>query len=359
MRERGSEMGRIDSVTRLEAVVGTRPLGSLLKSIDSLDGHCEQLLSLSPFAVAGLRADDGGVRAVALGGPPGFARVESHSRLRLPLPSGTDLRGVAGPAAVLHFVPGLGETLRVNGRAVVEGGDLCIDVQEAFVHCAKALIRSALWQGGAPPEGSSARAAGAGPLDAAGPLGAADVQEFLARAPFAVIASCDGAGAADASPKGDPPGFLALVGESTVAVPDRPGNRRTDTFHNVVEQPRAAILALVPGDPRTLELTGRARLTDDPTLLATMAVRGKLPKVALLVDVERATLAPDAAVVAADLWNPARACDPARLPSMARVFVDHVKLNKQRGIAAAALRTIVSERVLGPSLERDYEKNLY
>ena len=346
-------MGRIDSVTQLEAVVGSRPLGSLLKSIDTLDAHCEQLLSLSPFAVAGLRENDGGARALALGGAAGFARVESQSRLRVPLPAGANPGDVAGPAALLHFVPGLGETLRVNGRATVEGGGLCIDVEEAFVHCAKALLRSALWQGGAPSEGSTERATGAGPLTAA------DVQEFLARAPFAVIASRDAAGAADVSPKGDPAGFLALVGERTVAVPDRPGNRRTDTFHNVVEQPRVAILALVPGDPRTLELTGRARLTDDPALLATMAVRGKVPKVALLLDVERATLAPDAAVAAADLWNPARASDLARLPKMARVFVDHVKLNKQRGIAAAALRTIVSERVLGPSLARDYEKNLY
>jgi predicted pyridoxine 5'-phosphate oxidase superfamily flavin-nucleotide-binding protein len=346
-------MGRIGSVEKLEQVVGSPPLGSLLKSIDALDAHCEQLLALSPFAVIGLREDGGGARAAALGGAPGFARVESRSRLRVPLPADATLPSAAAPAALIFFVPGLGETLRVNGRAVADGGALRVEVEEAFVHCAKALIRSALWQGGAAPERPVPPARGAGPLaDEA-------IRDFLGRAPFAVVTSSDAAGAADASPKGDPEGFLAVVDGTAVALPDRPGNHRTDTFHNVLEDPATALLALVPGDPRALELSGRARLTDDPALLATMAVQGKVPKLALLLDVERAVLAPSAAIAAAELWNPARVHDPATLPKMARVLIDHVKLNKQRGIAAAAMRKLASERVLGPALARDYKNNLY
>lgn len=346
-------MRRIGSVEQLEQVVGSRPLGALLKSIDALDAHCEELLALSPFAVLGVRDPDGRSRAAALGGPAGFARVESDSRLRVPLPADATISAATGPAALLFFVPGLGETLRVNGRLVAHGGELHIEVEEAFVHCAKALIRSALWQGGPAPERPGTPAPGAGPLaDAA-------VRAFLARAPFAVVTSSDAAGAADASPKGDPAGFLVVVDETAVAVPDRPGNRRTDTFHNVLGDPATALLALVPGDPRALELTGRARLTDDPALLATMAVQGKVPKLALLLDVERALLAPSAAIAVAELWNPARVHDPATLPRMARVLIDHVKRNKQGGIAAAAMRKLASERLLGPALARDYKSNLY
>lgn len=346
------ERGSIESVGRLEDVVGSRPLGSLLKSIDALDAHCEHLLSLSPFAVIGLDDASGAARAAALGGPAGFARVESRSRLRLPLPAALP-PSAEGPAALLFCVPGLGETLRVNGRARVDGDSLLVEVGETFAHCAKALIRSALWQGGAPAEQPPAPATGAGAL--ADP----EIRRFLARAPFAVLASRDASGAADASPKGDPAGFLAIVGESTIAVPDRPGNRRTDTFHNVLEDPATAILALVPGDVRVLELGGRARLSDDAALLAPMAVRGKVPKLALLLDVERAVLAPSAALAAADLWNPAIVLDPSSLPRMSQVFIDHVKLNKQRGIAAAAMRKLASERVLSAALTRDYESNLY
>ncbi len=348
------ETNHIGTVARLEAVVGSRPLGSLLKSIDALDTHCERLLALSPFAVVGLADAAGNACATAVGGPIGFARVESQRRLRLPAPA-TVTAATGTPVALLFFVPGLGETLRVNGRVgAASDGGLVVEVEEAFAHCAKALIRSALWKGGAPAEQTPTPAA-----PGTGPLADPEIRDFLARAPFAVLASRDASGAADASPKGDPAGFLAIVGERTVAVPDRPGNRRTDTFHNVLENPAAAILALVPGDPRSLELSGRARLSEDPALLAPMAVRGKVPKLAMLLDVERAVLAPSAAIAAADLWNPANVRDASELPRMSQVFVDHVKLNKQRGIAATALRTLASERVLSAALAKDYQSNLY
>jgi predicted pyridoxine 5'-phosphate oxidase superfamily flavin-nucleotide-binding protein len=344
-------MDRVASVAELEDVVGSRPLGSLLKSIDALDAHCLQLLALSPCAVLGFRETSGAARAAVLGGPPGFARIESPGRLRVPMPE----HGVpepGSPGALLFLVPGLGETLRINGRLHADG-DLRIEIEEAFVHCAKALIRSAFWDGGAPAEGAVKQDVGTGAL--ADP----EIAAFLARAPFAVIASCDAAGAADASPKGDPAGFVALVGGTAVAVPDRPGNRRTDTFHNLLDRSAIALLVLVPGETTTLELSGRASLTRDPALLATMTVQGKTPKIAMVLDVERARLAACAALAAADLWSPARRADLSGLPRMATVWTDHVKLNKQRGLAATAMRKLVNASVLGAAIDRDYETNLY
>jgi uncharacterized protein len=344
-------MDRVASVAELEDVVGSRPLGSLLKSIDALDAHCLQLLALSPCAVLGFRETSGAARAAVLGGPPGFARIESPGRLRVPMPE----HGVpepGSPGALLFLVPGLGETLRINGRLHADG-DLRIEIEEAFVHCAKALIRSAFWDGGAPAEGAVKQDVGTGAL--ADP----EIAAFLARAPFTVIASCDAAGAADASPKGDPAGFVALVGGTAVAVPDRPGNRRTDTFHNLLDRSAIALLVLVPGETTTLELSGRASLTRDPALLATMTVQGKTPKIAMVLDVERARLAACAALAAADLWSPARRADLSGLPRMATVWTDHVKLNKQRGLAATAMRKLVNASVLGAAIDRDYETNLY
>jgi hypothetical protein len=150
-----------------------------------------------------------------------------------------------------------------------------------------------------------------------------------------------------------------VLDAETLAVPDRPGNRRTDTFHNLLEFPRASLLALVPGDDRALEVSGRASLSRDPALLETMAVRDRRPKLALLLRAGAVRLARSPELAAAGLWDAARRPRQGELPPIAQVLADHVKQNRQRGVAAAALRKLVSARALGPALARDYEDGLY
>lgn len=182
---------------------------------------------------------------------------------------------------------------------------------------------------------------------------------MLARSPFVTLTSWDANGAADVSPKGDPAGFLRFDAEGRVAIADRPGNRRTDTLHNLLEQPRLALLALVPGDDRVVEVTGSARLTTEPGLLASMAVAGKVPKIAVQLDALAASVTRSPAIAAARLWDPSRHAPKAELPAMAAVFIDHVKRNKQRGVAAAVIRTLASERVMHAALSYDYKKKMY
>jgi uncharacterized protein len=334
-------MDRIADARALERVVGSRPAAGTLKSIDHLDPHCATLLAHSPLSVLG-HPDAYGLRARVVGGTPGALAPAGDRRLAVP-----DEPGTPGPRALLTLVPGRSETLRVNGWAA-EGG---IAVDEAFLHCGKAVLRSGLWH---PPASVAADGGGAGE-------GAPDATAlgFLAAAPFAVVVSADAAGAADASPRGDPAGFLHLVGPATVAVPDRPGNRRTDTFHNVVERPAVALLALVPGDDRVLELSGTARLTADPGLLAPMAVQGRAPAAALLIDIERWWLAGSATLRAARAWDPDGHVPADRLPRPARVWADHVRRNGDPGLAARVARAAVSERLLGATVARDYRTRLY
>ncbi|MFY0533259.1 pyridoxamine 5'-phosphate oxidase family protein [Nannocystis pusilla] len=142
-------------------------------------------------------------------------------------------------------------------------------------------------------------------------------------------------------------------------MPDRPGNRRTDTLHNVIEQPRVGLLALVPGDARVLEATGSATLTTEPSLLASMEVAGKTPKIGLLLEVHAARLTTSAAIAASGLWDRSRHAPRAALPDMGRVFVEHVKRNKERGLAAAVIRKLASTRLMNAALAYDYDKNLY
>lgn len=338
----------ICSVEELERTVGSRPLPPMLKSIDFLDAHAAALLALSPAAAVGYVDDRGRARATVVGNGPGFATVESAKLLRIPLPG--DAAGGTGFSS-LFLIPGWRETFRINGR-VTDTDAGRVEVGEAFIHCAKAIIRSNLW-------GDHPIATASTGIEATSGLDDPRVRRFLDAAPFAVLISEDASGAADASPKGDPPGFIHTLDTTTVAIPDRPGNRRTDTMHNLMDRPDLAMIALVPGAGEALELSGTAHVTSDPPLLRSMAVKGKTPKAALVLEVAHCRLATSPTLASGSLWDANRHVPAEQLPNSPAIWTDHVKLNKTKGLAARALRAGTSKAVLKTAVRVDYRQNLY
>ena len=145
-------------------------------------------------------------------------------------------------------------------------------------------------------------------------------------------------GAADASPKGDPAGFVRVLDDRTLAIPYRPGNHRTDTFHNIVQHPAVAVVSLIPGDDRLLEIAGTVRPTTDPEILAPMAVNGRTPAIATVIVVARVHLRTSDPIAGADLWNSAHHAAAASLPKATTMWTEHVKQNTTNGLAAKALR---------------------
>ena len=107
---------------------------------------------------------------------------------------------------------------------------------------------------------------------------------FIARSPYLLVASTDEKGHMDVSPKGDPPGFVQVLDDTTLAIPDRPGNKRADGLLNIIENPRVGLLFLVPGYRETLRVSGSARIVRDRAVLDTMVIRGQVPTLALVVD---------------------------------------------------------------------------
>lgn len=148
---------------------------------------------------------------------------------------------------------------------------------------------------------------------------------FIALSPFLVIASASRDGKADVSPKGDPPGFVKVLDERTLAIPDRLGNNRIDTFLNVVENPEIGLIFFVPGVDETLRINGRATITRDPDLLARMVEQGKTPKVALVVTVREAYLHCAKALKRSRLWDATAQVPRTALPSLARMILDQAK----------------------------------
>lgn len=145
-------------------------------------------------------------------------------------------------------------------------------------------------------------------------------RQFVERSPFVCVATARPDGGLDVSPRGDPPGFVRILGERTLLLPDRPGNRIADTLTNLLEDPRIALLFLIPGIGDTFRVNGRARIVDDAELLAPSAVDGKVPRLGLLVSIEEAYTQCSKALIRSDLWNPEHHVDRSELPSSGAIL---------------------------------------
>lgn len=138
---------------------------------------------------------------------------------------------------------------------------------------------------------------------------------YIAESPFVCVATSNADGDLDVSPRGDPAGFVRILDEKTLLIPERPGNRIADTLTNVLASGRIALLFLVPGVGETFRVNGSAVLVDDAELLAASAVEGKTPRVGILVTVEQAYTQCSKALIRSELWNPARHVEQRTMPT--------------------------------------------
>lgn len=332
----------IETVQALEAVIGATPPQMHLKVIDHLDAGALKWIASSPLAIlcSGRPAT---VEVTLAGGGPGFAGGTSD-RLRIPLSAldRHEVVRVGDRLGSLFLIPGIGETLRVNGHVIsVEADSAFICVEEVYGHCAKALIRSEFWN-----------VAG----NVAAPL---DPIEFVAASRLLALATVSAQGLADVSPKGDPAGSMAWLDHGALWFADRPGNRRVDSFRNILERPDAAVALFVPGSAKVGITTGRAALITDDALRQRFEVKGKVPKLVTRVETDGILLYESEALKRAQLW-------PVRSPTdidPARLFLDHVRLNRDGGVGAAISRSILNlpgaTELVRKGLTKDYRDRLY
>jgi len=145
-------------------------------------------------------------------------------------------------------------------------------------------------------------------------------RQFIERSPFVCVATARPDGGLDVSPRGDPAGFVRILDDRTLLLPDRPGNRIADTLTNLLDDSRIALLFLIPGIDDTFRVNGRAQIVDDAELLAESEVEGKVPRLGILVSVEEAYTQCPKAFIRSDLWNPDRHVDRDELPSSGAIM---------------------------------------
>ena len=160
---------------------------------------------------------------------------------------------------------------------------------------------------------------------------------YIAKSPFVLVASSDNDGNFDISPKGDLSGFVHVLDDNTLVIPDRLGNRRADTFKNVLKNPAVGLLFLIPGKRETLRISGKAIIIQDEDILEKMTANGKIPNFCLAVEVKEAFFHCAKCVVRSNLWSPESWPTLDGLPSLADTMVDGGNLKMPKKILQAAI----------------------
>ena len=150
------------------------------------------------------------------------------------------------------------------------------------------------------------------------------VREFVTMSPYFLLATSNSDGTCDVSPRGDPPGSLLILDDRTIAIPDRLGNRRIDSMRNILANPHVGLLFLIPGTDETVRINGRARITRDPALLGRLAMQGREPKVAIVVEVDEAYAHCARSILRSKLWEPSAWPDPDTVPTLAAMMAEQL-----------------------------------
>lgn len=175
-------------------------------------------------------------------------------------------------------------------------------------------------------------------------------RNFVARSPFLCLGTQNREGRADVSPRGDPPGFVRVLDQHTLAIPDRPGNNRLDSLVNILDNPSVALLFMIPGFNETMRVNGRASLVTDPSILETMQVNDRLPNLAIVVRVSEVFIHCAKALRRSQLWNPEHFQDRSEMPSLIKIILDQ---------STGAPSDDEEMQKLDAGLEDDYRRTLY
>jgi len=171
-------------------------------------------------------------------------------------------------------------------------------------------------------------------------------RNFIAQSPFITIASSDIQGNFDVSPKGDPPGFVKVLNDKTLAIPDRLGNQRADTFMNILQNPKVGLIFLIPGIKETLRISGEAKIVTDKKVLELLSHKNRLPKFATIVKVNEVFMHCAKCIIRSKLWTNINTNQLQNVPSLAKSMVDHGKLDR-------------SYKEMATIIKNDEEKRLY
>ncbi len=171
-------------------------------------------------------------------------------------------------------------------------------------------------------------------------------RNFIEKSPFITIATSDLNGNFDVSPKGGPAGFVKILNDKMLAIPDRPGNRKADTLRNIIQNPNIGLIFLIPGIRETLRVNGAAKVITDIKILELLSFKGKVPSFAIIVEVKEAFMHCAKCIIRSNLWSKTDDDGKNTFPTLAEVLIDHSKID-------------INQEELDEMIKDDEKTNLY
>ncbi|MFC3151651.1 hypothetical protein ACFOEK_11495 [Litoribrevibacter euphylliae] len=325
----------ITSETQLRKIIKAYPKMLDKRILSDLDTHCLEFIRCSKLAVLALAGEEVGFHLIHAS-----RDLKVGSPNELLLQNLKDYQNNAKPdkryASLYFLAPGLGHALRVNGYLDAAENDRSSDaslskrfyVTQAYVHCARAAARSQLWS---PMERIP-------PFDENRIKAADSLSEYLSYASYALLKTHNQKWQTEVSPRGDQTGFLTLIEENVIFLPERPGNKVAVSLRNILQNPSVELLCMIPGCELVLLLSGRAQITSDADLCAKAAVDGKLPKLGILIKVTSYTLVQASVLKDMSLWDQADYVSKGEVTPFPKVLSEHMN---GRGLLGKATNQVV------------------
>lgn len=347
-----SQSHRIDSLKSLRKLISEPPSMMKKRLQSQVDDYCQTIIEKAAVCALGFADPAADIEFLNLRDAP---VVHSQGdRIAMSWPADKALPPVLAPGSrprcSLYFImPGIGFALRANGRCAVVPKDgaplLEFQADALFLHCSRAKVRAEFWR--ARGDDFAARAGAAAP--AAARL-SEEALAFIARSPYVLLLTRNADGATELSPRGDPDGFVRVLGGNTLVIPERPGNKVACTLSNILVQEQVTASFVIPGCATVLSVAGRGWLSADRQVLEPLAVNGKVPAVGIVLQVDRFRFQHCPELVAAGLWSSATHLRESDIPSFPKMLAEHMN---GRGLLGKAT-TLVVDAVVKHDL-----KNLY
>jgi len=359
-----NKAGYIQNAAELQSIIGVPHDIIKAKVLRRLDCHCLAYLKQSPIVFFAFRYKEMS-EILILDGKPGFIEVINNTTLRIPYHQ--EFSAIDGkvfkqplPVSLYCWLPGIEETLRINGVAsnLIDDKsthdesdktpfrDIYLAVEGAFLHCAKSIKRSKLWIEKEPTDRTINF------KNTKTTLLGNNHRMFIASSPFICLHTQDNAKHTELSPRGDPEGFVHIIDDTHLLIPDRPGNKRVDSMYNLLENPHLGIIFLVPGSTSVLKINGKASLVSDPEFLQPLAINNKVPKLGILVAVTQCEFYRSNALNWQKIWERAAVVDKKQFPPLGQILVEQTTKNK-------SLMTKIKGKIVEAVIKRDYKKNMY